>query len=233
MSDTGDDRSSARMVDVSFGGDSETIDRGKDKNVAVIVGAGGTAVCGEAGFAYAGAGGTARVNVYGMAMCGDRGKAIGGAGCVVFAYGGGSAEGGDGSVAIARIGGNATCGTYGVASALDGNATSARPGSVAIARRQNRKGVKAAVAAGGVAIARDYVIDAVKSGPALANAAGGAIAIAFEDNHVSGEIGALLVGTYRGKDGSTRFATAVVDGKAIMPGVPYEVDRTGAFAVVS
>lgn len=225
-------RSSARMVDVSFGKDGETIDRRQEANVAVIVGAGGTAVCGDAGFAYAGEGGTATANRYGMAMSGNGGTAKGGAGCFLLAYKGGLADGGDGSVAIARINGDAVCGTYGIASALDGNASSARPASVAIARRQNRKGVRASVAAGGVAIARDYVPDLIKSGPALAHAASGAVAIAFEDNHLSGETGALLVGTYRAKDGSTRFATAVVDGTAIMPGIVYEVDRSGRFVAV-
>jgi hypothetical protein len=233
MSDDGETLNSARIVDVSFGGDNETIDRRTDSNVAVIVGAGGTAITGPSGFAYAGQGGAAHVERYGIGMCGNRGKVIGGAGCVLFAYSGGHAEGGDGSVAIARIAGDASCGTYGVASALDGNASSARPAAVAIARRQNRRGVTATVATGGVAIARDYVINPVSSGRARAHAATGAIAIAFEDNHLSGEIGALLVGTYRGKDGSTRFATTIVDGKGILPGKVYEVDRTGTFVAVS
>lgn len=232
MSDGEETRNSARMVDVSIGGDNQAIDRGKDSNVAVITGAGGTAVSGLGGFAYAGEGGTAQTNVYGVAMAGNRGRAKGGAGCVVFAFDGGSAEGGDGAVAVARRAGNASCGRHGMASALDGNATASGPASVAVARWRNQKNVTASAATGGVAIARNHETPG-SGGPALARAASGAIAIAFEDNHVAGDMGALLVGTYRGKDGSIRFATAVVDGKAIRPGVVYEVDRSGAFVAVT
>ncbi|WDA41771.1 hypothetical protein [Erythrobacter sp. BLCC-B19] len=228
---------SSQIVDVSFSKFPESIDRSSEAFVAVITGDGGKAYAGLGGIACAGIVGEAHVQKAGIAMCGPgldnkKGLANGGAGCVVFAQAGSNAVGGDESVAICARGGDATCGTYGIAATMDGKAMSARPAAVAIARRRNAKGAEARVATGGVAIARDYLPDLIKSGPARAHAGTCGVAIAFEDNHLSGDLGALLVGTYRGKDGSTRFATAVVDGKAIRPGVVYEVDRSGQFVTV-
>lgn len=227
-------RNFPRINDVSVGGDGQVIDRFADASVAVITGAGGQSHAGSDGIAYAGGGGIAKVKRYGLAICGPGagGSAEGGAGCVVFAYDGGNAVGGDGSVVVARRGGNAATGTYGVARAFDGNATTQRPATVAIAMRQNKGGVLAQVASGGVAIVRDYVPSA-QSAPAHASAAAGAIAIAFEQNLVSGDRGALLVGTYKAKDGTVRFATAVVDGNMIRPGQRYRVDAHGQFVAAN
>ena len=229
-------RESRRIVEVYEGGPGARIDRIAEPDVAVIVGANGYAAAGSGGLAYAGNGkdkAKAKVARYGIALVGNQGEAHGGAGCVLFAYDGGHAFGGDGSFAIARRGGNAECGQAGLASALDGTAKANGPASVALARRQNGGSVRAEVAAEGVAIARDYSLSPANRVPAQAHAGSGGIAIAFEDNHVSGEMGALLVGTYKAKDGSTRFATAVVDGEAILPGKVYEVDAKGRFVPVT
>lgn len=229
------ERESRRIVEVYEGGPGARIDRIAEPDVAVIVGANGYAAAGSGGLAYAGNGKDAKAIIarYGIALVGNGGEAHGGAGCVLFAYDGGHAVGGDGTFAIARRAGNATCGQAGMASALDGIAVAKGPAAVALARRQNAKGVRAEAAAGGVAIARDYSLDPANSFAAQAHAGSGGIAIAFEDNHVSGEMGALLVGTYKAKDGSTRFATAVVDGEAILPGKVYEVDAKGRFVPVT
>jgi len=227
----------SNWLEVETGKPGQSIDRLASPNVAVIVREGCTAKAGPGGLAYAGAKGNAtslaKVERYGVAICGNEGTAEGGAGCVVFAYDGGTATGGDGAVAVARRGGGgASCGVHGIASALDANATATRPASVAIVRRQNGgKGgaqVVAQVESGGVAIARDYLPKVQR--PALAKAAAGAIAIAFENNLVTGEVGALLVGTYVA-DGQTRFVAAMVDGKEIRARIPYRVDENGRFVV--
>ena len=216
-----------RIADVTVGGDHARIDQLDRDATAVIVGVGGEARSGTNGISYVGGGGGLAVSRrYGVAVAAPGSEALAGARSMALAFDGGKASGGDGAVVWAWRAGTAQVAKGGMARSLDG-AASGGVNSIVFAERRLASGVVADAATGGVAVVRE-VGDTTPFAPALARAATGAIAIAFDGHHVSGEIGALLVATYDGK-GGRRFATALVDGTQIEAGRAYTVDVHGHF----
>ena len=83
----------------------------------------------------------------------------------------------------------------------------------------------------GVAVVHNHPDLNAASGPAVATADSGGVAIAFDGNHVSGPMGALVVALYR-HDLGYRFAVGVVDGETLKAGQVYAVDAGGNFVPV-
>lgn len=205
--------------------DGATIDMIGAVNCVAITGVGGSSSTGDQGVAIAGAKGLAKNQRYGVAIVGPEGRAEAGATALAFAYDGGSAAGGDGSVAWARRNGAASTGGFGMALTLDGDASAASSG-IAMAVCQNKAGRKATASERGVAVVRNHPGPVTNALAGLATSGPGGVSIAYDDHHVSGAMGTLLVAVQHGK-GGYRFATGVVDWIDLLPGKPYKAGSGG------
>ena len=219
-----------KLTKVVVGEDGVPLNFSGEADVGAIGGKNASVKVGMVGVAYAGAGGIAEVGPYSIAIVAGSGQAIGGSGSVVCAYERGSARGGDFATVWARRNGTADVGRFGLASAQDANATGGRA-SVAMVLRRGSAGATATASSEGIAVVRSHESLSTGSRPAIAYSNTGGIAVAFDGNSVKGDVGALLVASYK-NDGQIRFAVGVVDNVTLMANQTYACDTNGAFVAV-